>query len=173
MEYTRGWEDENKQMRASFPAIEGFLWEMNRTRPRVLASRKVAAYLHSSAVWTESDYGFAGVPKERVSELLKNLHAINIWAQLDADLDACVQQVIDTLGCQEKCATNGEHDTQVTKDAQVQALSLATQGDTPCLRKLSLQGASAVFCARDEQDHTCLHVMAQAGHYHTCKWLLT
>jgi len=159
------------------PAIKGFLREMtNRTRPRVLASRNAAAYLHSSAVLAESDQGFAGVTKERVSELLEKLHDNNIGAHLGADLDARVQQVIDELDCQEKCviaANNGEHDKEATKDAQRQALALATQGDTPGLRKLSLQGTSAVLCARDEQDRTCLHVTAQAGHYHTCKWLLT
>jgi FAD binding domain len=161
--------------RASLPAaIKGFLREMtNRTRPRVLASREAAAYLHSPAVLVPgSDQDFAGVVKDQVAALLKVLEKKNIGASLGADLDSYVMNAIKSVGCQEK-AVDLQGKQQLSTDAQRQALTFAFQGDTQGLRTLSLRCEAAVLLARDDRGRTCLHMSAQAKHFHTCKWLLT
>lgn len=154
-------------------AIKGFLREMtNRTRPRVLASRDAAAYLHSPAVLvTGSDPDFAGVVKEHVTVLLEALDKEKIGASLAGDLDSCVMKAIHDMGCQEKSID--QKTKQLSTDDQRQALTFAFQGDTQSLRILSLQCDAAILLARDDRGQTCLHLSAQAKHFYTCKWLLT
>ena len=155
-------------------AIKGFFREMaNRTQARVLASREAAAYLHSPAVLlTENFQTFAGVSKDRVPELLRTLQNQRIGASLGASLDARVNEIMETLNCKES-----NHDifpvTALTLAAQKEALVFASEGNTQGLRILSLNEEAAVLHARDPRGRTCLHLSAQSGHYHTCKWLLT
>lgn len=165
--------------RASLPsAIKGFHREMsNRTQPRVLASRQAAAFLHSPQVLLveSGQQDFAGVVKDRVPELLQKLNSEQIGAQLGGLLDSRVNKVIDEMNCREPSAAND--DTQDVSNAllmaQNQALVYASQGNTQGLRTLSLKDPAAVLRARDPCGRTCLHLSAQSGHYHTCKWLLT
>ncbi|KAI2490348.1 FAD-binding domain-containing protein [Fragilaria crotonensis] len=165
--------------RASLPsAIKGFHREMaNRTQPRVLASRKAAAFLHSPEVMLVETTGqdFAGVMKDRVPELLQKLQDDRVGAQLGAALDSRVNEVVDGLCCRETCnEDNSKKDVSSTLMlAQSQALMFASQGNTQGLRTLSLTCPAAVLYARDPVGRTCLHLSAQLGHYHTCKWLLT
>jgi hypothetical protein len=155
-------------------AICGFLREMvQRTRTRVLASRKAAQWLHSPEVLAPAAcHDFAGVAKERVAELLSHLRERHIGAHLGGELDASVQAVIGELGCRERESTNVLLASNSVDSST--ALELASRGDTQGLRKLSLQCHPEIIrSARDDEDRSCLHLAVLHGHYETCKWLLT
>lgn len=162
--------------RASLPsALKGFWREMtNRTRPRVLASREAAKLLHSPQVF-DMDQDFAGVPKEKVSELLNKLKEENVGAQTGKELDSRIQKVMDELGCQIVSSTVPYESVDSTEnaEAQHQALALASKGETQALRNMSMEHSVSIRSALDTHGRTCLHLAAEAGHYTTCRWLVT
>lgn len=154
-------------------ALRGFWREMTtRTSSRVLASRQAAAYLHSPRVLDDCN-DFAGIAKDQVSALLKKLEQLNVGADNNGvELDERVRQVIQDHGFQEQPSTIDDDDGADAPN-QEKALVLASRGDIQGLRNLSLANSKSVRAARDDRGRTCLHLAAQAGHYHACRWLLT
>jgi hypothetical protein len=152
-------------------AIKGFQREMvQRTSPKVKASRQAAALLHSPLVLEET-HDFAGAKPDCIKDLLLALKKRGIGANSGGKLDALVQDTIDNLGFRATCIKSS---TENLPEQQCkQALSLAAQGNSIGLRNLSLQHSDAICLARDEKGRSCLHLAVIGGHYQTCKWILT
>jgi hypothetical protein len=179
-------------------ACRGFLREMTqRTRPRVLASRDAAAKLHSPSILQShhnqqdeknDNDDSSSSPYEINNTVLKVLRQKNIGAHLGSDLDRQIahvmmdmQKVAFPLSSNPSlptCSTISEsctncHPHPIVANSQDQALEMASRGDTPGLRCLTLQYNTAVAKALDQDGRTCLHLAAIGGHGPTCQWLLT
>ena len=164
-------------------ALLGFEREMHsRTRPKVLASREAALFLHSKDVMNiaTSEQTIAGVRKECVNSVVRKLRERNITAYHSEHLDDKVKGVIKELGAgvdftsplfHEKKNRFSESELDTVKQL---ALSYAAAGDTFNLRNISIQYSCAVIQTAVEEStgRTCLYLAAEGGHFNTTKWLL-
>lgn len=157
-------------------AVRGIWREtVQRTDKVVQASREAAAFWHSPACIPgreQSPRQFAGVQEDSIDKLLQVLSERNITASLSGKLDDTIRRVIQEL---EVGAGVGPEGFEETIDGQTQSaiFKFASTGASADLRKLSLEHASAIRLARDEDGRTPLHLAAQQGHHQTCRWLLT
>ncbi len=152
-------------------SIQGFWREMvERTALKVEASAEAARYLHSPQVLEEPAH-FAGVRPECIDSSLAILREKGIGAAKADQLDAEIRSIIDQLQVGVTVADVMDKDEKIKWEQHV--LCLASSGDTHALRNLSLQHASAIRRALDSEKRTCLYLAAKAGHYPTCRWLLT
>jgi 2-polyprenyl-6-methoxyphenol hydroxylase-like FAD-dependent oxidoreductase len=175
---------------------------LNRTAPVVEASRKAARDWHDPKrilqIEEESHqeyHGFAGVQASALSSLVETLKERKIGPHLGADLDQSIRDVISEHGWFD----NGNGDNSTTSGNEKEqpqisslepglcemVLTLAANGDTAALRKMSLPSSSsggdnahhqtcfAMVGARDSTGRSCLHLAAKGNHIHVCKWLLT
>ena len=156
-------------------SISGFFREMvQRTHKKVSASREAAKFLHSDDVLSHKE-SFAGVEKDSVELLLKELNQRSIGAHLGGQLDSHVANVIEELNVSDHKDKNGTS-TAIRRDERLEneALKLAGDGDLAGIRKLSMTSPESIRDALDsETGDTCLHLAARAGCYHTVKWLLS
>ena len=163
--------------RANIDAAVRSIWRetVQRTDKIVAASREAAGFWHSPVCIPgreQSPCQFAGVQENSVNKLLKVLSERHITASLSGDLDNSIRDVIQEL---EFGTSMGPEGSGETIDGQMQSaiFKFASTGANADLRKLSLQHASAIRLARDEDGRTTLHLAAQQGHHQTCRWLLT
>jgi Ankyrin repeats (3 copies) len=154
-------------------AVRGIWREaVARTAKVVQASRKAAIFWHSPACIPGSQrqeaINFAGVRENECTNLMDTLSQRKVSAHLAAELDASIYDVIDEL---KVGAEIGLEEPDVT--CYLTILEVASRGDTAQLRNLSLTKAVEIRSARDDQGRTSLHLAARAGHFQTCRWLLT
>jgi 2-polyprenyl-6-methoxyphenol hydroxylase-like FAD-dependent oxidoreductase len=168
-------------------ALTGWWREtLNRTVPIVQASQTAAQELHSASVGDDVYgnstcnikylHGFAGVRPIAIPRLLDLLEREGIGAHLGRAVDQEIYQRIEANGwfhvkekdlLQEKSQDRFQH-------SQREALHYASCGDTEKLRQMSLDHnkLTSIFCARDDQGRSCLHLAILHDHFVTAKWLL-
>ncbi|KAG7371839.1 FAD-binding monooxygenase [Nitzschia inconspicua] len=174
-------------------AITGWWREtLNRTVPVVEASRKAAQELHSTSLFVvegEDDVGdglpsgisgLAGIQPDVIGKLIRTLQQDKIGAHLGRSLDRAIYHVVETNGWfqtneqRERHLKNGRFSEQ-RHQWEIQALRVASDGDTETLRLMSLDRdqCASILTARDtEQQQTCLHLAVLNNHFATAKWLL-
>lgn len=165
--------------RASVDSAVKSIWRecVQRTDKVVEASRMAAKFWHSPECLAdqEESHNFAGVKNSESTTLLLSLLAERkISANLSGELDESIRAVIQELQIGSVVANNGEdRSMELNGDLNAKILDLASRGALPELRKLSLNHASGIRLARDEEGRSSLHLAALGGHHQTCRWLLT
>lgn len=150
-------------------AVTSFWREIvQRTAPVVSASREAAQELHSPAIMTHG-HGFAGVKAEERENFLNVLRDEKIGAELGANLDKEVEEIIRSLDL-----FDVKPESTVCEKQQKKALHFAATGNMQALRQLTLDKHSvSIRSARDQDQRSCLHLASKGGHAHVCRWLLT
>jgi FAD binding domain len=157
-------------------AVRGIWREaVARTDKVVQASREAAVFWHSPACIPErhgqqdSSIHFAGVRDKECANLINTLSQRKVSAHLSGELDGSIRRIIEELGVGAEIGVVEEPDV----NCYLAILEVASRGDTAQLRNLSLTKADEIRSARDEYGRSTLHLAARAGHFQTCKWLLT
>lgn len=130
---------------------------MQRTRPVVEASRRMAQFWHSLDAFEPH---LAGVPDELVPRALTALEHAGVTAECEF-LDKRVESVLR----REQYLRDDE--PEPTPDPQLvdEARAAARAGDLATLRKISFRQANVLHDG-------CLHEASKAGHVHVMTWLV-
>ncbi|GKY99604.1 hypothetical protein MPSEU_000914700 [Mayamaea pseudoterrestris] len=146
---------------------------VQRTSPIVAASRTAAHYWHSDMVLRD-EHTFAGVPNDRVEELLGKLHNKQVSANATPNLDVTIQEILEEMNVVQAIESS---DVLTVDKAWKDAVMRAIRGERlDLLRELSwlMSNSLALQSLRfDDNDDSCLHLATRMANMEMIYWLAT